>query len=108
MQPVSADASRIQALRRLLEKDPRDTRARFGLAAEFERAEQWEDVVRELRAYLEVATDEGNAYGRLGRALRELGHEDEARAAYQAGVDAAYRHSHPTMALEFEEVLDEM
>lgn len=101
-------SDRVAALKRLLETNPGDTRARFGLAAEFEREQRWEDVVRELRAYLDAATDEGNAYGRLGHALRELGREDEARKAYQAGIEAAYRHAHPTMALEFEETLEEM
>lgn len=105
---MPADPGRTAALRRLLQTNPRDARARFGLAAEYERAGQWDDVVRELRAYLDVADDEGNAYGRLGRALRELGQHAEAREAYQAGVDAAYRHGHPTMALEFEEVLDDL
>ncbi len=61
-----------------------------------------------LRAYLGRADDEGNAWGRLGHALRELGREEEAREAYRTGVEAAYRHGHPTMAMEFEEVLEEL
>ena len=78
------------------------------MALEYERAEDWEEVVTHLRAYLERTQDEGNAYGRLANALLKLGREDEAREAYRAGIDAAYRHSHPTMALEFEEILDEL
>ena len=100
--------SRIEALRRMAEARPDDPRARFGLALEFERLGRWEEVVAELTAYLERTADEGNAYGRLARALRELGRDDEARAAYRQGIDAAYRHGHPTMALEFEEALDEL
>jgi tetratricopeptide (TPR) repeat protein len=100
--------SRIESLRRMTEARPDDPRARFGLALEYERLGQWEEAVAELRAYLERARDEGNAYGRLGRALRELGREEEAREAYRAGIDAANRHGHPTMAMEFEEVLEGM
>ncbi len=100
--------SRIEALKRMAEARPDDPRARFGLALEYERAGRWEAVVEELRAYLALATDQGNAYGRLARALRELGRDDEARAAYQQGIDAAYRHGHPSMAAEFEEAVDEM
>lgn len=96
---------RIQALRELLERDPTDARARFGLAAEYERSGRWADAVRELRAYLEIARDEGNAWGRLGNALRELGRSPEARDAYRRGAEAARAHGHPTMAAEFEEVL---
>ncbi len=97
--------SRIEALRKMAEARPGDARARFGLALEYEKEERWEEAIGEFRRYLEMAQDEGNAYGRLGRALRELGRVDEAREAYQSGIEAAYRHGHPTMAQEFEEVL---
>jgi E3 SUMO-protein ligase RanBP2 len=99
---------RIDALRRMVERNPGDTRARFGLAAEYERLGRWEEVVRELEGYLARAEDEGNAWGRLGHALLELGRTDEARAAYQRGIEVAQRHGHPSMAAEFEETLDEI
>ena len=99
---------RIDALRRMVERDPGDTRARFGLAAEYERMGRWEEVVRELEGYLELAEDEGNAWGRLGHALRQLGRDEEARSAYLKGIAAATRHGHPSMAAEFEETLEDM
>ena len=89
------------------ERSPDDPRPRFGLAAEYEKAGRWEDAVTELREYLDRTDDEGNAWGRLGHALRELGREEEARAAYRRGIEAAGRHGHPTMAAEFEEVLED-
>jgi E3 SUMO-protein ligase RanBP2 len=98
---------RIAALRRMLERNPADARLRFGLAAEHEKRGAWADVVEELRAYLAATDDEGNAWGRLGHALRQLGRDDEARAAYREGVTAAARHGHPSMAAEFEETLEE-
>ena len=98
---------RIETLKKMREARPQDPRARFGLALEYERQERWEDAVAELRGYLDLTDDEGNAYGRLGRALRELGREEEAREAYRRGIEAAYRHGHPTMAMEFEEALEE-
>jgi len=101
------DDARIDALRRMAEQHPEDPRPRFGLALEYERQGRWQDVVRELRAYLEVARDEGNAYGRLGHALREMGEHDAAREAYRKGIDVAYMHGHPTMAMEFEEILED-
>jgi len=96
---------RVQALEAMLERRPEDTRLRFGLALEFLGSGRLEEGVRELRAYLDASDDEGNAWGRLGAALLQLGREDEAREAYRLGVEAAYRHGHPTMAVEFEEVL---
>jgi len=102
------ESSRIESLRKLSGERPDDPRPRFGLALEYERAGRWEEMVAELRAYLARTDDEGNAYGRLGHALRELGRDDEAREAYRQGIEAASRHSHPTMAMEFEEVLEDM
>lgn len=99
--------SRTEALVRMAEAHPKDPRPRFGLALERERAEDWEGAARELRAYLALADDEGNAYGRLGHALRLLGRDEEAREAYRQGIAAAGRHGHPTMAAEFEEILDD-
>jgi Flp pilus assembly protein TadD len=96
---------RIAALQRMLEKNPADTRVLFGLAAEYEKAGEWQLVVDQLQAYLDATDDEGNAWGRLGHALRQVGRDDEGRAAYQRGIEAARRHGHPTMAMEFEEVL---
>lgn len=99
---------RIDALRRMLEKNPRDARARFGLAAEYEKAGRWHDVVDQLTAYLGITDDEGNAWGRLGRALREIGRDNEARDAYRKGIEAASRHGHPSMAADFQDAIDEL
>jgi Flp pilus assembly protein TadD len=96
---------RIAALQRMLEKNPGDARVRFGLAAEYEKLQQWDDTAEQLRLYLASTEDEGNAWGRLGNALRHLGRDDEARDAYRQGIDVATRHGHPTMAMEFEEIL---
>ena len=106
--PTGQAASRIEALQRLAATRPDDPRARFGLALEYEKAGRWEEMIAELRRYLALADDEGNAYGRLGHALRELGRDEEARAAYRQGIEAAQRHGHPTMAMEFEEILEDL
>lgn len=99
---------RIAALSKMLERDPNDTRALFGLANEFEKDANWANVVEQLRRYLELADDEGNAWGRLGHALRETGRLDEARDAYRKGIEVANAHGHPSMAADFEETLGEL
>ncbi len=96
---------RIESLKKLLERNPNDTRVLFGLANEFEKEALWGDVVEYLGRYLQIADDEGNAWGRLGRALRETGRDQEARAAYGKGIEVARAHGHPSMAAEFEEIL---
>ena len=99
--------SRVEPLKKLLDRNPNDTRALFGLANEFEKNERWNDVVEHLSRYLQVADDEGNAWGRLGYALRATGRSDEAREAYRRGVEVAQAHGHPSMAAEFEAILEE-
>lgn len=100
--------SRIETLRRMIAANPADPRPRFALAVEYERAGRWDAVVRELSEYLKLHDDEGNAYGRLAHALHELGRDDDARATYEKGAAVAYRHGHPSMAMEFEDLVREM
>jgi Flp pilus assembly protein TadD len=100
-------ADRISNLRSLLQKSPRDARLLFGLALELEKQEQWQEVADTLRTYLSIADDEGNAWGRLGRALRNTGNDDESRQAYHKGIEVARAHGHPSMAAEYEEVLED-
>lgn len=97
---------RVTALEGMLRKRPDDPRLRFGLALEYLKVDRVDDGVRELRAYLASTDDEGNAWGRLAAVLRQAGGEEEAKTAYRRGVEAAYRHGHPTMAAEFEEILE--
>jgi predicted Zn-dependent protease len=72
---------RLEYFARLVAEEPTVARARFAYANELLRAERWDDAVRELRAYLDLSEDEGNAWGRLAEALTALGRVDEAAAA---------------------------
>ena len=101
-----SDDARLTALERMVGNRPEEPRLRFGLALEYFKAGRTEDGVRQLTRYLDDAEDEGNGWGRLGAALRELGRDDEARDAYRRGIEAARRHGHPTMAEDFTEVLE--
>jgi len=102
------DHPRIDWLRKQVALDANDPRLRFGLALEYEKLGRWDQVVEELREYLALADDQGNAWGRLGRALRELGRKAEAAEAYRQGMAAAGGHGNPGMAAEFEEALEEL
>ncbi len=97
---------RLEYFERLVAEDPSVARARFGYANELLRAERLEDAVRELRAYLELTEDEGNAWGRLGEALARLGRPDEAADAYLEGIAQAERHGHHGMADDFQAAIE--
>jgi E3 SUMO-protein ligase RanBP2 len=87
---------------------PEDPAPPLRPALEFERAATGSPPPPSCAPTSAWRTTRGNAFGRLGHALRQLGRHDEAREAYRQGIAAAERHGHPTMAMEFEEVLEEM
>ncbi|HEU4642115.1 MAG TPA: tetratricopeptide repeat protein [Gemmatimonadaceae bacterium] len=97
---------RLDAFRAMLAKNPRNALAHFGLANEAAKAGLHEEAVEHLQTYLGMHEDEGNAYGRLAESLRALGRDEEAREALRRGIDAANRFGHPSMAAEFDELLD--
>lgn len=90
----------------LAAREPDEPRARYGYANELYRVERWEEAAAELRAYLALTEDEGNAWGRLGHALTRLGRVDEAADAYLAGIDQAVAFGHHSMADEFREAIE--
>ena len=90
----------------LVAEDPTVARARFAYANELLRAGRDEDAVRELRAYLELSEDEGNAWGRLAEALARLGRRDEAADAYLTGIEQSLAHGHTGMADDFQTALE--
>jgi hypothetical protein len=53
-----------------------------------------------LEVYLAVYPDEGNGWGRYADALREIGRVEDARAAFDKGIDAAGRFGHSGLANE--------
>lgn len=97
---------RLTYFAELVAREPDESRARYGYANELYRAERWDDAVTELRAYLALAEDEGNAWGKLGDALTHLGRIDEAADAYLAGIDQAMAHGHQGMADDFREAME--
>ena len=100
--------SRIDALRKMLARNPDDVRAHFGIAAELEKEARWPEMIDHLQQYLAQADDQGNAWGRLAKALAVIGRGEEAAAAYRRGIEAAQRHGHPSMAAEFEDALEQL
>ena len=98
--------SRVEIFEQMLRAEPENTAVMFGLAKEYEKAERHEGVVNVLTKYLEAADDEGNAYGMLARAYEKLGRRDEARRAYERGIEVANAHGHPSMAEDYRILLE--
>jgi predicted Zn-dependent protease len=105
---VAAAVDRLEYFARLVAEDPSVARARFGLANELLHAGRDAEAVEELRAYLALAEDEGNAWGRLAEALTRLGRRDEAADAYLLGIAQAEKHVHHGMAADFAAAIEEL
>ncbi|HEU4477628.1 MAG TPA: hypothetical protein VFR80_03860 [Pyrinomonadaceae bacterium] len=97
--------SRIEIFKQILESDPSNSNVLFGLAKEYEKAGEDNQLIGVLDQYLQSADDEGNAYGMLASAYERLGQRDEARKVYERGIAAALSHGHPSMAEEYRAVL---
>ena len=93
--------SRIELFKKMLVSDPSNTTVMFGLAKEYEKSGQNEELIETLNQYIEASDDEGNAFGMLASAYERLGQRDKAKEAYQRGIETAQRHGHPGMAEEY-------
>jgi tetratricopeptide (TPR) repeat protein len=89
---------RINYFERMLADNPDNPTGLLALANEYQKAGRYEDEAAVLGRYVSVHEDEGNAYARLGEVLGRLGREDEARAAYEAGIRQAEKYGHSGMA----------
>jgi predicted Zn-dependent protease len=93
--------SRIELFKQMLTNDPGNTTVMFGLAKEYEKTGQNEELIETLNRYIEASDDQGNAFGMLASAYERLGKRDEAKQAYERGIETAQRHGHPGMAEEY-------
>ena len=102
------EPGRIDALKGLLEKSPKDAMLHYFLGNEYFKGGRYGEAIEATRTYLSLAEDEGAAYRTLAQSLERTGKISEARIAYQHGIEAASRHGHPGMAAEFEAALKEL
>lgn len=94
--------NRIEVFKQMIESDPSNTMVLFGLAKEYEKLGQAEEVIKLLEDYLVKADDEGNAYGSLAKAYDALGNREKAREIYAKGIEVSLAHGHPTMAGDYQ------
>jgi Tfp pilus assembly protein PilF len=83
--------NRIEMLKQMVDQDPKNTFARYGLAMEYAKAEQYDQAVAEFRTLLEHDENYAAAYYHGGQAFEKLGDLDGARALYEKGIEITTR-----------------
>lgn len=83
--------NRLDILRQMTEQDPKNTFARYGLAMEYSKAGNLDDAIREFQQLLGQDEDYAAAYFHCGQVYEKLGCVDEARAAYEKGIEVTTR-----------------
>ena len=99
-------SSRIDIFKQMLVTDPINSSILFGLAKEYEKAGQQQEMIETLERYLAISDDEGNAFGMLARAYEKSGQRDKAKETYERGIAAATQHGHPSMAEEYRTIVE--
>jgi len=84
-------STRLEILKSMVEQNPADSFARYGLAMEHRNTGDLEAAVAEFRTLLAAHPDYSAAYFHGGQTLERLGRTAEARALYLSGIEATAR-----------------
>ena len=83
--------NRLDILKQMVNQDPNNTFARYGLAMEYANSGQPEQAIGEFRALIQADDGYSAAYYHGGQALEKLGRIEEARELYEKGIEASTR-----------------
>lgn len=100
------EKSRLERLEEFLAANPNDAFIRYGLAQEYAKQGQAEKAVEQFREILGRNADYKAAYYHLGQALEKLGRLDEARRAYEQGIEVTGRLGDQHARSELQAALD--
>jgi tetratricopeptide (TPR) repeat protein len=103
-----SEPSRLQMLTELLEHNPGDAFARYGLAMEYSNAGQTEQALAEFKKLLELHPDYTNGYFMAAQALERSGRTADAKQMLENGVEAARRTGNKHALSEMTGMLEEL
>ena len=97
---------RSELLRSMIEQDPKNTFARYGLATELKNAGELAAAVDEFRHVTEIDPNYSPAFFHGGQTLQQLGRPEEAREWYTLGVAATAATGNEHARAEMQAALD--
>jgi Tfp pilus assembly protein PilF len=98
--------NRLDILKQMVEQDPSNTFARYGLAMEYAKSNDLNAAVAEFRGLLRQDADYAAAYYHGGQALEKLGEVEQARDLYEKGIEATTRKGDAHTRAELQAALD--
>ncbi len=105
---MNMSTARLDTMRAMVERQPDNALARFGLANEYAKLGQHREASEHYAAYLERYDDEGSGFLRFAESLRQLGRTEESMAALDRGVRAATRFGHQALVADLDALRDDL
>jgi Tfp pilus assembly protein PilF len=99
-------SNRLEILKSMVEQNPADSFARYGLAMEYRNGGDLEAAMGEFRALMEHNPDYSPAYFHGGQTLERLGQLEAAREVYEKGVEVTTRGGDQHARSEMQGALD--
>ncbi len=99
-------ANRLDVLKGMVDANPGDAFARYGLAMEYVRGGELEPAMAQFEALLAQHPDYVAAYFHGGQTLEKLDRIDEARDYYRRGIEATQRNGDVKTRAELQAALD--
>ena len=102
------EMNRLQMLTQILEQNPNDAFARYGLAMEYSNMGQTETALQQFSKLLELHPDYTNGYFMAAQTLAKADRTEEAKAMLNKGIESAQRTGNRHALSEMQAMLDEL
>lgn len=99
---------RIEILKQLAGKNPKDSFALYGVAMEYARREEYDQAMEYFRKLWEVNPDYAAAYYHAGQVLAKMGKLAEARRVMETGIEVTSRLGDDHARSELEAALSQL
>src|SRR5437016_2278508 len=105
---MTKDLDRLAMLAQIVEQNPHDAFARYGLAMELANRGELERALAEFKQLLERHPDYSAGYFMAAQQLAKAGRSDEAKEQLTRGIAAAERTRNAHARAEMQGMLDEL
>ena len=100
--------NRFEILTQMVDKNPKDSFARYGLAMEHAKQEEYGKAMDHFRKLWELHPDYAAAYFQAAQVLTKTGETEEARQVLTKGIEVASRGGDLHIKSEMEAALEEL